>query len=117
MMSIQIIDNFLKSEISDSTFNEILLELKTFKFGQKILKNLLIQPPHRWLLFDNIRAKEKKKNMKNFPPYGLAVLASHLKDYNCRIVNLNDVIIDEIVLKDDDEFNYERTLHNKLDKS
>lgn len=115
-MALEIINNFLDTKISDATKGLIFQELRKFKYGSKKFKKiLLVQPPDGDIdLFDNIRAKQKK--YENFPPYGLAVLASHLKnDCDCKIINLNDVIIDEAINTKDNEFDYNKALRNKID--
>ena len=115
-MSMQVINNLGQQKLDKITRNIILKNLKFFDYEKKEFKKiLLIQPPDGDKnIFDNKRAKEKK--YENFPAYGLAVLASHLKpDYQCKVLNLNDVVIDNARENSIEDFDYDKCVHESID--
>ena len=114
-MSIEIINNFESLKINQDVILDIEDNLARYRYKKKeFRKILLIQPPNGdKKIFDPQMARDKK--YENFPPYGLAVLAANLKkDYECKILNLNDVVIDAACKNNDLNFDYDSSVTNSI---
>lgn len=114
-MSIEIINNFESLKINQDVILDIEANLARYRYKKKeFRKILLIQPPNGdKKIFDPQMARDKK--YENFPPYGLAVLAANLKkDYECKILNLNDVVIDAACKNNDLNFDYDSSVTNSI---
>jgi radical SAM superfamily enzyme YgiQ (UPF0313 family) len=115
----------IKSESNDQEGFEKLLRfintrisnnLETKSKYDGIKKFLLISPPEMpsGKFIFNIA---KRGRYVNIPPYGLAALATHLRDENIevQILNLNDKILRSArESKDEIEFNYDESLKNHI---
>jgi radical SAM superfamily enzyme YgiQ (UPF0313 family) len=90
---------------------------KWFKKGE-IKRVLLINPPDgNSELFRPSTAKRRRYT--NYPPYGLGVIAQHLRELNIEVLitNLNHEVLKESrAVGDDSPFDFDNTWKQKLDK-
>ena len=110
--------NELTSKIDNKTEQLIEQNLKQTFSNQPIKRILLINPPDvDKTLFDYSMAKRGR--CWNFPPYGLGIIASHIKNdtLKIKILNLNNEVLKACVLSNsNNNFNFDDVWKNTLFK-
>lgn len=112
--SMKVIPNGLDAE---SGLAQLVEKDLTKLFPKRCVKNVLfIAPPDVDKTLFNY-ATAKRGRYWNYPPYGVGVIASHLRNdgLNVRILNLNHEILKAArISKNENDFDFENFLENKL---
>ncbi|MEW6055570.1 MAG: radical SAM protein [Bdellovibrionota bacterium] len=83
--------------------------------ARQINKVLLVNPPDATSELFQI-STAKRRRYTNYPPYGLAVIATHLRSIGVKvqILNLNHLVIKTAVESPQDQFQFDETWQSKI---